>query len=80
MKQSKIENGRPTLQQHNVMRSALAEQHKKTRYDAIDEVNNTSLYFEQRQNEGKLCFWEIMREMESLKRKIMNLRNRSLVK
>lgn len=67
---------KPPLQQTTIMRSALAEQHKKTRYDAIDEVHNTALYFEKRQNEGKLCFWEIMREMESLKRKIMNLRQR----
>ena len=70
------ENETKPLKQPDVMRSALAKQHKNTRYDAIDEVNNTALYFEQRQNEGKLCFWEIMREMESLKRKIMNLRQR----
>ncbi len=64
------------LKQPAVMRSALAQQHKNTRYDAIDEVNNTALYFQQRQDEGKLCFWEIMREMDSLKRKIMNLRQK----
>lgn len=65
-----------TIEQLTEVAIKMAEQHKNTRYDAIDEVNNTALYFEQRQNEGKLCFWEIMREMESLKRKIMNLRQR----
>jgi hypothetical protein len=70
------ENETKPLKQPAVMRSALAKQHKNTRYDAIDEVNNTALYLEQRQNEGKLCFCEIMREMESLKRKIMNLRQK----
>jgi len=70
----KVETG--NLQQGAVIRRAVSEQHKNTRYNAIDLVNETMLYFEQRHNEGKLCFWDINREMNSLKRKIMNLREK----
>jgi hypothetical protein len=71
--ETKKEAQNGNLQQGAVIRRAVLEQHKNTRYDAIDLVNETMLYFEQRHNEGKLCFWDMDREMNSLKRKIMNL-------
>lgn len=57
-------------------RVALAQQHKNTRYDAIEEVEKTQHFFQQRQDEGKLSFEEINREMDALKQRIMNLRRK----
>ena len=52
----------------------LAELHRNTRYDAIECVNETMLYFQQRHDTGKLCFYDIQTNMNALKRNIMNLR------
>jgi hypothetical protein len=55
----------------------LAEQHKNTRYDAIDLVNKTMLEFSNDHDRyGLITFSDIEAKMTYLSKDIMNLKQR----
>lgn len=61
----------------NKLRKLLAEQHKWTRYDAIDEVTSTFADMQVLHDQGELSFTRIRNMMMRLEKKIMNLKQLS---
>lgn len=61
------------LMETKEVRIALAEQHKRTRYASIEEVNNAIQILTKKHEDGTLNFIEVIKELESVNRMIMYL-------